>query len=94
MNNTERYLAKYPRFIALAIKGKDFLYKKEPAYAIRKGKSAQKLADALNGANYKTDGGRFVWTVYDSEYGTDLFALDECYFKKNGDIAVKQIEIW
>lgn len=94
MSNTERYLAKYPRFIALAIKGKEFLYKKEPAYAVRKGRSAKRLAEILNRENYKTDDGRFVWAVYDSEYGTDLFALDEIYIRNNGNVAVKPIDIW
>lgn len=59
------------KFIAIAPKGREYIYKRSSMLAVPK-KSAQVIADALTKERYRIKDGE-VWHVYDTEYGDEDF---------------------
>lgn len=54
------------KFIARAVKGKEFLFSKATMIAVPES-SAQKIADALNKVGYNLKQGE-IWWVYDNDW--------------------------
>ena len=59
------------KFIAIAIKGQEFLYKRSSMLEVPM-RSAQMIADALTKARYMLKDGE-VWHVYEGGYGDKDF---------------------
>lgn len=73
------------KFIAKAVKGREFLFSLSSAIAVPK-TSAQKIADTLNNLKYRL-GESEVWHVYDNDSYYNDYISDE--IKRYSDTKMK-----
>lgn len=78
------------KFIAIAVKGKEFLYSKRNMIAVPT-KSAQRIADMLNAVNYKLKDGQ-IWWVYDNDWYTNDYIESEIKRCSKGNLKVYRYE--
>jgi hypothetical protein len=78
------------KFIAIAAKGKEFLYNKRSMIAVPT-KSAQRIADMLNAVNYKLKDGQ-TWWVYDNDWYTNDYIESEIKRCGKGNLKVYRYE--
>lgn len=75
------------KIVAISVKGHEYLYNASTAHKVAEAK-AQKVADALNGINYKLDD-KHVWYVHDVDRYDNAFYYAESQrftYGKNGTI--------
>lgn len=70
------------KFIAIAVKGHEFLFSKASMIAVPT-RTAQKIADALNRVRYKLKEGH-IWWVFDNDsyYNDYITEQIKCYSSK------------
>ncbi len=79
-------------FVAIAVKGKEFLYKASTRVAVPKS-SAKKILEVLNTTGYHLKNGE-VWHLYDTEFGEELIS-GKARLLKGRDVRITwEVPIW